>query len=376
MFRAHAKAPPKPSGGLASHSGGDRVGWWQVNADTLAGSRFVVSPLAETFASLKMLHAGAATHPGERAWLAAHLPSYRRELGRDPVTALLIRSGLGREWIADFLTPTPREDESFADEIARVRGADPAAARTHLTLSLPGPLPAALHRDDLPDRAAGLLTYVWEETVRPYWERRRRVLEADVLARTARLGQGGWAAVLDAMRPGMRWLGENRLQVNAHEYPPREISGARLVFVPVTPQRTGWVAWEERERYAVVYPCSGVLAADSGSENRNGNGGENGNGHGGGTSVPAALGPLLGGARARILVLLDSPMSTTQLCAVTGQALGSVGRHLRVLLDAGLVRRGRAGRSVLYARTAEAEVLVRAPHPRGGEHPPGDSIRL
>ncbi|MDX3613131.1 ArsR/SmtB family transcription factor [Streptomyces europaeiscabiei] len=336
------------------------MGWWQVNADTLAGSRFVVSPLAETFASLKMLHAGAGTHPGERDWLRAHLPAYRAELAGDPVTALLIRSGLGKEWIADFLTPTPREDETFADGIARVRGADPAAARAHLTLSLRGPLPAALHRDDLPDRAAGLLTYVWEETVRPYWERRRRVLEADVLARTALLGQGGWAAVLDAMRPGMRWLGENRLQVNAHEYPPREISGARLVFVPVTPQRTGWVAWEERERYAVVYPCSGVLAEGSGA-----------------TAVPSALGPLLGDARARVLVLLDAPMSTTQLCAVTGQGLGSVGRHLRVLLDAGLVRRGRAGRSVLYARTAEGEVLVRAaPHPRGGERPSGDSIRL
>lgn len=209
---------------------------------------------------------------------------------------------------------------------------------------------------------------MWEETVRPYWERRRRVLESDVLARTARLGQGGWAAVLDSMRPGMRWLGENRLQVNLHEYPPREISGARLVFVPVTPQRTGWVAWEERERYAVVYPCSGVLTDGRGI------GGEGESE--GGAVVPAALAALLGGARARVLVLLDSPMSTTQLCAVTGQTLGSVGRHLRVLRDAGLVRRGRAGRSVLYGRTAEGEVLVRAPHPRGGEHSSGDSIRL
>lgn len=93
--------------------------------------------------------------------------------------------------------------------------------------------------------------------------------------------------------------------------------------------------------------------------------------------MPPALGPLLGDARARVLVLLDAPMSTTQLCAVTGQTLGSVGRHLKVLLDAGLVRRGRAGRSVLYARTAEGEVLLRAaPHPRGGELPSGDSIRL
>ncbi|WP_143674682.1 winged helix-turn-helix domain-containing protein, partial [Streptomyces caniscabiei] len=72
------------------------------------------------------------------------------------------------------------------------------------------------------------------------------------------------------------------------------------------------------------------------------------------------LSPLLGEARARVLVLLDSPMSTTQLCALTGQGLGSVGRHLKVLLDAGLVRRGRAGRSVLYVRTAAGEVLLQA----------------
>jgi DNA-binding transcriptional ArsR family regulator len=318
------------------------MGWWQVNADTLAGSRFVLSPLAETFASLRLLHTAVAAHPGERHWLDTHLPVYRRRLADDPVTALLVRSGLGPEWIADFLTPTPRAGEIFADEVARVRETSPEAARAHLTLSLRGPLPPRLDRDDLPERAAGLLSYVWEETVRPYWPRRRRVLEADVATRTAQVGRGGWAAALDSLRPGTRWLGENRLQVNAHEYPPREISGAELVFVPVTPQRVGWVSWEGTDRYALVYPCAGVLADT------------------GGRPVPASLAALLGTARARILVLLDSPLSTSQLVAVTGQGLGSVGRHLRVLLDAGLVERGRAGRSVLYARTAAGQVLVEA----------------
>lgn len=61
-----------------------------------------------------------------------------------------------------------------------------------------------------------------------------------------------------------------------------------------------------------------------------------------------------------MLVLLDAPLSTTHLTAVTGQGLGSVGRHLRVLLDAGLVERRRAGRSVLYSRTAAGDVLVEA----------------
>ncbi|PBC62727.1 transcriptional regulator [Streptomyces sp. Tue6028] len=318
------------------------MGWWQVNADTLAGSRFVLSPLAETFAALKTLESGTASHPGELRWLRDHLPAYRRRLAADPLTAVLIRSGLGREWIADFLTPTPYGDEPFEAEIARVRETPPQAARAHLAVSLGGPLPAALAgRDDLPGRAADLLTHVWEECVRPDWERRRRVLEADVVARTAHLSQGGWAAALDALRPGTRWLGDNRLQVNLHEYPPREISGAQLLFVPVTP-RAGWVSWEDPHRYAVVYPCTGVLA-DGRAE-----------------AVPESLGALLGTARAGVLVLLDSPMSTSQLVAVTGQGLGSVGRHLKVLLDARLVERRRAGRSVLYSRTAAGEVLVTA----------------
>ncbi|PZT69275.1 transcriptional regulator [Streptomyces sp. SW4] len=325
------------------------MGWWQVNADTLARSRFVLSPLAETFACLKLLHAAVAAHPGERAWLDVHLPGYRRRLAGDPVTALLVRSGIGRRWVADFLTPTPREGETFEEGVARVRAAPSAQARADLTVSLAGPLPAALDRDDLPERAAALLEHVWTEAVRPTWERRRRVLEADVVARTAQVSRGGWAAVLDALRPGTRWLGGNRLQINLLANPPREISGAELVLVPVTPQRHGWVSWEEAERYAVVYPCAGVLADGGGRD-----------------AVPAGLGALLGPARAAVLVLLGAPMSTSQLVAVTGQGLGSVGRHLRVLRDAGLVERRRAGRSVLYSRTAAGEVLVEASRPGHG----------
>jgi DNA-binding transcriptional ArsR family regulator len=295
----------------------------------------------------------------------------------DPVTAALVRAGLGPEWIADFLTPTPRGEEDFTAEVARVREVSPEAARAHLAVALRGPLPAILRdRDDLPERAADLLTHVWTEAVRPDWPRRRRVLEADVVARTARLSRQGWASAIGAMRPGMRWLGENRLQVNLHEYPPREISGAELVFVPVTPQRHGWVSWDEPHRYAVVYPCSGVLAhaepphtsgsASSGSASFvSASSGSASSGSASfvsasGSAAPASLARLLGSARAGVLALLDSPMSTSQLVAVTGQGLGSVGRHLKILLDARLVRRRRSGRSVLYYRTAAGEVLVEA----------------
>jgi DNA-binding transcriptional ArsR family regulator len=208
-------------------------------------------------------------------------------------------------------------------------------------VALRGPLPARLRRSDLPERAAGLLEWVWTETVLPYWPRRRHIFEADIVARTGQLSQGGWAAALDDMRPGMHWLGENRLQINTHDHPPREVDGAQLMFVPVTPHQ-GWVSWDPGRRYAVVYPCSGMLAEPDRA------------------AVPEALGRLLGPARAGVLILLDTPKSTSQLVALTGQGLGSVGRHLKVLLDAGLARRRRAGRSVLYYRTTAGEVLVKA----------------
>lgn len=153
------------------------MSWWQVDADTLAGGRFVISPLAETTACLFTLQDGAATHPGERAWLEAHLPAYRRRLAGDPITALLIRSARGSNWIADFLVPAPTADADpdFHDELARVRDTPPEAARADLEVSLGGPLPARLRRSDLPERAAGLLDWVWTETVLPYWVRRRPI---------------------------------------------------------------------------------------------------------------------------------------------------------------------------------------------------------
>ncbi|MER5553820.1 helix-turn-helix domain-containing protein [Streptomyces sp. NPDC002793] len=329
------------------------MGWWEVNADTLASSRFVVSPLCETTASLMVLEGNSPAHPAERRWLDSHGPAYRERLAADPVTALLVPVALGRHrWTADFLTPVPsREVEApdggeFYAELEQIRETPDGTARTDLETAHRGPLPGPLLGPGLPDRLADLLEWVWRETVAPDWLRRRRVMEADVVARTGRLSRSGWAAALDDIHPEMRWLGGNRLQVNARDLPPRRLAGAQLLFVPVTPGK-GWISTDRAGsrgtvlRNAVVYPCSGSLA---GAER---------------AAAPEALARLLGAGRASVLMLLDSPMSTTHLVALTGQGLGSVGRHLKVLLDAGLVGRRRAGRSVLYDRSAVGDALVR-----------------
>jgi DNA-binding transcriptional ArsR family regulator len=359
------------------------MGWWRVDADTLAGGRFVASPLAETIACLMTLSRETAADPGERAWLTAHLPAFRARLAADPVTARLVRAVFGHGWIADFVshppgaepepagasgarrtrargpdaerapdtggTPNETSDarRTLTGELVRVRRTPPGVARADLRVSLGGPLPAELERADLPERMADLLEWVAVETVLPTWSRRRAIMEADIVARVRALSRGGWASALDDLGPATRWLGDGRLRINAHDNPPRDISGAPLMFVPVTPNH-GWVTWDlpgpttPRGRYGLVYPCAGTLA-DAGRP-----------------PVPDALARLLGPARAAVLILLATPATTSQLVAVTGQPLGSVGRHLRILRDARLIARRRTGRTVLYYRTAAGDALLAA----------------
>jgi DNA-binding transcriptional ArsR family regulator len=318
------------------------MGWWQVSADTLARSRFVISALAETTASLLMLERGVAAHPGERRWLDAHQAAYRGYVKDHPDVPSLMRVSLARCWIPAVITSAPASDDelAFGDELKQITSLSPDFVADDMDAA-----GVTQYPDDLPRKSAHLLEWVWASTVRPYWPERRKIIEADIVARTTRLGRGGWAQALSDMRPGMRWLGEGRLQINAYENPPREISGAQLLFVPVTPD-TGWVAWDEPHRYAVMYPCSGALAEP-----------------GRRAAAPETLGALLGPSRAAILMLLATPKSTTQLVALSGQGLGSVGRHLQILRAAGLLERGRVGRSVLYRRSPAGDLLVRIQGP-------------
>ena len=180
------------------------MGWWQVSADTLARSRFVISPLAETTASLLALERGAAAHPGERRWLDAHHDAYRGHVKDHPDVPRLIRLALGRCWIPGVITVAPagHDEQAFGDELAQILSVSPAIVSDDLAA-----LGIERYPDDLPRKAAGLLEWVWATTVRPYWPERRKIIEADIVARTTQLGRGGWAQALSDMRPGLRWLG-------------------------------------------------------------------------------------------------------------------------------------------------------------------------
>lgn len=325
------------------------MGIWLIDADVLAGSRFRVSPLAETVATLGVL-AGLRPHrPGQLARPAQQRAAFQARMAGDPVGRAFVKAAILPTWLTDILCPPPDDDEhTFDEETHRIRVARPAALRADLAGDDP-----TLDVPDLADRIAAVLDWVWTEVVAPDWQRRKRAFEADIIARIWRLSTSGWAAALDDMRPNMRWLGAGRLQINAYDYPPQDLNDGQLLFIPTTCAR-GWVGWRRPHRYSVVYPCSGLLA-------------------GGGATAPRALRRLVGPARAKLLSLLDNPMSTTQLVSVTGFTLGAVGDHLKILLDAQLVRRRRAGRSVLYYRTPDGDRLIHIATDTAGntDTPPG-----
>jgi len=117
------------------------------------------------------------------------------------------------------------------------------------------------------------------------------------------------------------------------------LADAQLLLVPCTLD-SGWLCIDPPRAYAVVYPARGTAQAQE-------------------SAVPGGIDRLIGGNRAAVLRALESPASTSQLVAVLGLGLGTVGDHLAVLRDAGAVGRTRTGRSVLYHRTELGDLLAR-----------------
>jgi Helix-turn-helix domain len=315
------------------------VGEFIVDADVLARTRFGTSQLTETLSGLMILR-GPRVLPWHRDWRESHLAAFEARLADDPVGAALLRHAFGPSWTADFLTvPPAAPDLGLDEELEYLESLDDDRIRADLEYAT-GPLPRELTATGLARTAADILRWTWAHTVREEWPRRLRVLRADVVSRIARLSSGGWSAALDGIAPGVRWLDNGRLQVNAHPYPPRDIRGRDLMLLAAH-SRGSWVSWHLPDRFAVVYPVAGIFA-------------------GGPEPLPEPLVRLLGRTRARILAALATPRSTSALTAETGLPLGSVGGHLRVLLDAGLLERRRSGREVLYWRSPAGQALVDA----------------
>jgi DNA-binding transcriptional ArsR family regulator len=317
-----------------------------MTASDVQRIRFAYSPLAEVAESLYMLATGRtqALHAG---WYTAVRGDLRR------VDMALLRAVVPpRPAIADFLFAGATDTGTTIEQQLQVLGElAPADLRRDLEeVWQPGPLPTLareLTAPGGPRRLADALGQYWSVAVEPHWRPMRGVLDDDVAHRVTQLTKRGIGAMLAGLHPSVTVSGE-ALQINVTLSSTQHLSEAGLLLVPSV------FAWPNAI-YAVsrggpstlTYAARGVgnvwWSAD-----------------GDAITGDDSLGALLGRNRAAILTCAALPLSTTELALKLGQSPASVSQHLAVLRRSGLVTSWRAGRSVLYRRTALADSIVAA----------------
>lgn len=72
---------------------------------------------------------------------------------------------------------------------------------------------------------------------------------------------------------------------------------------------------------------------------------------------------LIGASRARLLELLDRPMTTTGLAGALRMAPSTASRHASVLREAGLLTSRRHGNRMMHHRTQLGKALLDGPAP-------------
>lgn len=324
---------------------------FEVTADDLAASRFAISPLWELENVLRLLFHGTR-HASTTAWIRAARPRFAALRRRLPRLAVLGVLTSGRHYGPDFLCPAPTGlAVDVPGQLAEVRGTPHAVVREEVELLLRDTAPptadaaALLLRNDLAAIVADLLAECWEALVAPDWPLLRAVLERDVVHRAGSLTTNGWSGALTDLHPRVRWH-DGGIEIGRFLPDQRhELAGHGLMLIPsvfIWPSiavSTGAAGWPPY----LGYPARGVGELLAPSER---------------STSDHGLADLLGRNRARVLLALESPTSTSQLVRSLGLTLGGAGDHLRVLRTGGLVDRSRQGRSVLYRRTPLGDALV------------------
>ena len=307
-------------------------------------TRFAISPLFETAASLTALHDPARS--------SIHLPWIRdaRERTRGLELDYLLALVPGHGYAPDFVSPPPQSPlPDFEEELEQVLATDPDQVRKELAWAYPDGLPdivrpvAERPRRELKRVAAALREY-WQAAVEPYWDRIAAVLEDDIAHRARLLTTGGAIEVFGDLHPEVSYVGA--MLIVEREYRAAvDLEGRGLLLSPsvfIWPRAGAFIdpPWQP----TLIYPPRGVGGLWAPSEHD-----------------PEALADLLGRRRAEILITLDREATTRELARRLSASPAGVSEHLGVLRRAGLVRPRRQGASVYYARTAAGDGLVTAP---------------
>ncbi|MCU7727017.1 winged helix-turn-helix domain-containing protein [Actinoplanes sp. KI2] len=318
-----------------------------LDVTELAGTRFAVSPLAETIAGLQLLGGQGATEPHLRwlRWARAEAAT----LSLPAAWPLLVND---RPTWPEFLLPAP---DGFAttidDDLAALRRTSARQVRAGLT---------RVFGDDPPPAAAGLaarpaaglraitaeLRTAYDRLIAPHWPRIRALLDADVAHRAAQLAAGGADRLFAGLHPDLRWRdGRLTLAGRPADRVIRPAPGGLVLMPCALGPAYVRIRASTSTRTTVRYQARGVGALWTAGARPPGR----------------ALVRLLGRARADLLEALRSPATGADLARSLGVTPSAVAQHLRILRETGLVARVRSGRRVLYLTTALGQALLDGP---------------
>ncbi|HEY9370939.1 winged helix-turn-helix domain-containing protein [Streptomyces sp.] len=318
---------------------------FEVSVEDLLRSRFALSPALDLCLLLRSL-AGHG-RPLPQAWATRLRPAFerlRRETELDAALALQAPQGG-----PNFVAPPPRGlNQTWADDLATIRATPLEAARHEIAANATGPsardprVRTVLDSPDAVSRIAEAMDRAWHELLAADWPQLRAICERDVVHRVGVIGEHGWATTIESLHPGIAWRAGG-IEIGFLRGGTLQLAGDGLLVIPSV--FVGHVAAHMEDPWprTLIYSARGTAALWDEQETR---------------PQPDALTALVGRARARLLLALDAPASTSHLARSLTMAPGAVGDHLAILRGAGLLVRARSGRSVLYRRTPLGEALV------------------
>jgi DNA-binding transcriptional ArsR family regulator len=314
---------------------------YELVGNDLGEVRFAISPLNELVLSLRTLR-DPGRFPLQLPWLRA------TEAARAGLDLELLRALTNESlWTPDFLTPRPYTPLGrIDDEFAALTGTPGGVVRADLAEVHPSALPPVLRGrpERVLSRVLAVLRDYWEACFEPHWQRMRTVLEADVVHRGRVTAQSGLAVMFADIDRHVRLEGTVvYVRLRSDLSYRTSTAGRGLTLAPSLFSRRATAPISPDEPPHIMYPARG-LATLWETE----------------TNTPAtALVGLIGRVRARLMGLLETPTSSTELAVRLDVTPTAVNQHLRALRAAGLLISARHGRSVLYRRSDLGDRLVR-----------------
>lgn len=314
-----------------------------------ANIRFGISATHELVRAVVALQE-PSRHPLQWGWLrgaraALHEPAARRAL------ELLTTVIAPRAYTPDFLTPPPVQPDDPLDQLRSI-----AATPSHLLVRDLAKARAAASGvradritqligdgDGAAERFAAAAESAWGLLLAPVWPQALLALRADLTHRSRQLVEQGAGAVVDSLHERISWHdGVVRVQTAIWSQ-ALDCRGSGLLLVPSVFSWPGChVLTDEPAVPTIFYPAHGVVETWPTRRVEHARG----------------LERVLGPGRARVLLALDAPASTTHVARATGLGAPTASHHLAALRAANLVHSERLGREMLHARTALGQALT------------------